>query len=212
MGASRDISTTVGGLIVRTFVIGILIAVASVVSVIGVFGLLFILLVPFAILYAFTASLSALRARKAAKKIVLAGRVTLDNEMEKIANFESAPQANSLVLNAILSVNLVASIVFALIVITNPAPDNGFFLGVWEVAALATGSAAMIGGVALAIANSPLLYKPDFLRAEEYALQKKSHAWKLIRLNHIWSWVIWGVYPITAVIMVDVLYLNSGLA
>jgi hypothetical protein len=107
---------------------------------------------------------------------------------EPAYTFNAPAQIHTFANNILLTFSVIGfSILSYIIWKTNNAED-------WQDVALWTLGTALIAQIILLlIINVGLVYTRRIRLTEQYALQTRTGAWKLILINRIWSWGIWTV-------------------
>lgn len=79
-------------------------------------------------------------------------------------------------------------------------PDNGVDIGAYDSWMMVIGTAFVIPSIWLGISNHRNLFDKNQRLAQKLALKNKTYAFKTIRLNLIWSRIIWNIGGILSII------------
>jgi hypothetical protein len=186
-----------------------------IVGIIGRFGLALvaifgaILLVFAAPVYVIIVLIVTARKRKAEQAILAAMD---DSDKQQFTTypayqFATRTQIHTFANNILLTISSIAFIILGFIIWkTHDAED-------WQDVALwALGTALFTQTILTVIINTELVYNTSLRLTEQYALQTRTGAWKLILINRIWSWGIWTVGALMGVagIVIVLIFVNGG--
>lgn len=153
------------------------------------------------IIVAITASIK----RNQAKKSLQYGVPNFALKDIEVIDFKSGSQVASLSMNIYLSI-IAILIPLSYLALERTSADNGFSFILFVL-----GGGLLVAAFYTPLVNAPGIYRKSFLQAEAYALHNKTPNHKWIRLNRIWSWIIWSLYGVIVPVG-SFLYTNGGLS
>jgi hypothetical protein len=160
--------------------------------------------IPAGFIYFIIVAIIAPIKRSQAKKNLKYGVPQLTFDQMQAAEFKTGSQTASLAMNIYLSL---IAILFPIIYF---AGRHASFDDSFSFLLLVMGGALLVAAFYVPFINAPSIYRKQFLQAEEYALQYKTPNYQWIRLNRIWSWIVWSIYGV-GVPAVAVVASNGGL-
>jgi hypothetical protein len=108
------------------------------------------------------------------------------------AHFQTDSQKYSRVFNVSFVILLIPFIYLAFLFSILPAENEELARVSYIFSAILFGIVESGVGLLSFIAGYPRIHNHEYRMVEQYAMQTKTGAWKRIRNNRIWSWVIWG--------------------
>jgi hypothetical protein len=146
--------------------------------------------IPAGFIYFIIVAIIAPIKRSQAKSDVKYGLPQFTFEQVQAAEFKTGSQTASLAMNIYLS--LIAVLFPALYFVGQRFSFDDSF----SFLLLVMGGAILVAAFYVPFINAPSIYRNQFLQAEEYALQYKTPNYQWIRLNRIWSWIVWSIYGV----------------
>lgn len=114
--------------------------------------------------------------------------------------FAARTQIHTFANNILLTVSAIGGIILGIIIAaTNNSSDTQDVL-LWGL-----GTALVTQTILTVIINTEIVYNTSLRLTEQYALQTRTGAWRLILINRVWSWGIWAVgalMGVTGVVLV----------
>jgi hypothetical protein len=173
------------------------------VGIVGRFGLALVAIFG-AILLAFAGPVYVIivlivtaRKRKA-ERAILASMNNFDKQQfttYPAYQFAARTQIHTFATNILLTISSIGGIILGSVIgATNNSQD------IQDVLLWGLGTALVVQTILTVIINTELVYNTSLRLTEQYALQTRTGAWKLILINRIWSWGIWTVGAIMGVI------------
>jgi hypothetical protein len=166
------------------------------VGIVGRFGLALVaifgaILLAFAgPVYVITVLIVTARKRKA-ERAILASMNNSDKQQfttYPAYQFAARTQIHTFATNILLTISSIGGIILGSVIgATNNSQD------IQDVLLWGLGTALVVQTILTVIINTELVYNTSLRLTEQYALQTRTGAWKLILINRIWSWGIWTV-------------------
>lgn len=108
------------------------------------------------------------------------------------ANFQTGSQKYSRAFNVSFVILLLPFAYLAFLFSISPVENEELARVSYVFFGILFGVVESVVGLLSFIAGYPRIHNHEYRMAEQYAMQTKTGAWKRIRNNRIWSWVVWG--------------------
>jgi len=160
--------------------------------------------IPAGFIYFIIVAIIAPIKRNQAKNDLKHGVPQFTFEQIQAVEFKTGSQTASLAMNIYLSL---IAVLFPVIYF---AGKSASFEDSLSFLLLVMGGALLVAAFYVPFVNAPSIYRKRFLQAEAYALQYKTPNYQWIRLNRIWSWIVWSIYGV-GVPALAIIASNGGL-